>query len=202
MVKIKIIRHSERLDFTRPFYWLFCIGQYWSDSPLTANGYQMARQKGQEIADDETFNPAYIYTSPYTRTLETGTEIQASFPHSKIVIEPLLAEYQPNFRHRISLYPEGIPATYEGQEIDFSYPETYDKFTSRVLFIISKLAEKHDEDIIIITHGEVLKVYTNYIQLMYPDLMIDIGSAPYLTTISFTFDKSTNTLVKESVSVD
>jgi broad specificity phosphatase PhoE len=201
MIQIKIIRHSERLDFSYPLYWLFCFGQYWADSPLTINGYNMANNKGKEIVSDN-FDPKHIYTSPYTRTMSTSTEIKNSFPYSKITIEPLLAEYQPTYRHKINLYPNGIPTTYEGQKTIFSYPETYNNFVTRIQFIISKLLEKHDDDIIVITHGEVLKVYINYISSLYPDLMLDPGSTPYLTTLSFSFDKINKKIIEKSIKLN
>lgn len=200
MVKIKIIRHSERLDYTYPCYWLICFGHYWSDSPLTANGHIIAYKKGQKMVG--MINPTHIYTSPYTRTMATSTEISTSFPKTEIVIEPLLAEYQPYYKHRINLYPHGIPTTYDGQETEFSYPETYEKFMERVQFVVKKLIEKHDGDIILVTHGEVLKVYINYLQTMYPDLMLDPGTTPYLTSITFEFNKNTNTITQESIILD
>jgi broad specificity phosphatase PhoE len=201
MVKIKIIRHSERLDYKYPFYWIFCVGHYWSDAPLTNNGHKIARLKGTKIKNN-SFNPKHIYTSPYTRTMATSTEIRSSFPQSEIVIEPLLAEYQPTYKHKVNLYPEGIPTTYEDQETNFNYPETYENFKERVLFIITKLLERHDDDLIIITHGEVLKVYINFIQEMYPDLMIDPGSTPYLTTLSFEFDKTNDKFIEDSIRLE
>jgi broad specificity phosphatase PhoE len=201
MVQIKIIRHSERLDFTHPFYWLVCFGHYWADSPLTTNGHKIANSKGKIMVSDN-FDPKHIYTSPYTRTMATTTEIKASFPYSEIVIEPLLSEYQPNFKHRINLYPNGIPTTYDGQETEFIYPETYEDFSKRVQFIVSKLIEKHDQDFIIVTHGEVLKVYINYIQSLYPDLILDPGSTPYLTTLTFEYDKINKQINENSVKID
>lgn len=200
-MQIKIIRHSERLDFTHPFYWLLCFGHYWADSPLTSNGYNIARLKGEKMVTP-TFNPKYIYSSPYNRTLATSTEINASFPHSEIIIEPLLAEHQPSYKHTIGLYPNGIPTTYNGQETEFSYPESYVNFTKRVHFILDKLIKKHDSDIIIVTHGEVVKVLVNYVQSLYPAIMIDSGSTPYLTTLSFVFDKQSNKIIEDSVYID
>lgn len=201
MVQIKIIRHSERLDFTQPLYWLVCFGHYWADTPLTSNGHKIANEKGKKMACNN-FNPKFIYTSPYTRTMATSTEIKESFPHSEIIIEPLFAEYQPNFKHRINLYPDGIPTTYDGQETEFVYPEDFESFSKRILFIVSKLIEKHDDDLIIVTHGEVVKVYVNYIQSLYPDLMLDPGTTPYLTTLTFDFDKILNKIDEKSVKID
>jgi broad specificity phosphatase PhoE len=200
MAKIKIIRHSERLDFTNPFYWLFYFGHYWADSPLTANGYTIANDKGKKMVNQ--FNPRYIYTSPYNRTMATATEIKNSFPHSEIIIEPLLAEYQPNYKHKINLYPKGIPTKYDGIETGFSYPETQDQFNRRVKFIISKLIEKNDSDIIIMTHGAVLKTYINYLQEEYPELILDPKDTPYLTVLSFEYDNVNKKIVEESIKIE
>ena len=169
MVKVKIIRHSERLDHTNPLYWLICFGHYWSDSPLTKNGHEIAKKCAQELVVSG-FKPKYIYTSPYSRTMETATEIKSSFPSTEIVIEDLLAEYQPYFAHRINLHPAGIPTNFNGKNTDFSYPEVYPVFIDRVKFIISGLIDKNDDDFVVITHGELLKVYIGYIQTIYPDL--------------------------------
>ena len=186
MVKIKIIRHSERLDFSYPLYWIFCFGHYWADSPLTSNGYKIADMKGKAMLDG-VLNPKTIYTSPYSRTMATAMEIKKSFPEAEISIVPLLAEYQPYYKHGVNLYPEGIPTTYEGKDTEFVYPETYDQFFSRVEFIIHKLINK-DSDAIIVTHGEVLKAFISYLQELYPDLILDSGDTPYLTVLSFEYD--------------
>lgn len=198
MIKIKIIRHSERLDYSYPLYWLVCFGHYWADSPLTTNGHKIAYTKGKEMVANN-FNPKYIYTSPYSRTMATSTEIKKSFPHTEIMIEPLLSEYQPIYKHKINLYPDGIPTTYDGNETDFSYPEIYEAFSDRVQFIISKLIEKNSEDLLIVTHGELLKLYINYIQTLYPDLLLDSGSVPYLTTLTFDYDKENESIVESSI---
>lgn len=201
MIKIKIIRHSQRLDFSHPFYWMFCFGQYWSDSPLTSNGYQMAKTKGKELALDTSFKPNNIYSSPYTRTMATGTELQESFPHSNLVIEPLLAEYQPYYKHKINLYQNGVPTCYNGCETEFSYPETYDMFSKRIKFILDRIIEKQDNDCIIVTHGEVLKTYVEFIHSLYPDLMLDLGSTPYLTVVSFEYDKISKKINEKTVCI-
>jgi broad specificity phosphatase PhoE len=200
MIKIKIIRHSERLDYTYPIYWLFYIGYYWADSPLTINGHKMANDKGKELASSN-FRPKIIYTSPYTRAMATATEIKNSFPDAEIIIEPLLAEYQPMYKHRIGLYPEGIPTTYDGTKTEFSYPESEDFFCKRVIFIISKLIDKNCNDFIIITHGKFLKAYINHLQLLYPDVMLDINNVDYLTTLSFECDDSKK-IIETSIRIE
>jgi broad specificity phosphatase PhoE len=177
------------------------FGHYWSDAPLTEYGHNMAHIKGQKLALED-FTPKHIYTSPYIRTMATATEIKKSFPQTEIIIEPLLAEYQPSNGHNIILYPNGIPTNHNGQETEFSFPETYEIFEKRIRFIISKLIEKNENDTIIITHGEILKTYTNYIQSMYPNLMLDPGTTPYLTTLSFQYDKINNKIVENTVKID
>lgn len=201
MVKIKIIRHSERMDYTYPVYWMFCVGQYWADSPLTKNGYRIAYEKGKTIAENNT-DIKYIYTSPYSRTMATAMEIKKSLPKAEIRIEPLLAEYQPRNKHTINLYPDGIPTTYEGSETEFVYPETPELFAKRVDFILTKLIEKHNDDFIIITHGEILKVFINTLQSQFPDTIVDAGCVPYLTTVSFEYDKKNNKILEKSIQVE
>ncbi|AGC01733.1 phosphoglycerate mutase family protein [Acanthamoeba polyphaga moumouvirus] len=200
MTKIKIIRHSERLDYKHPFYWLLCFGYHWSDSPLTTTGHEMAKIKG-EMLTKINFNPKNIYVSPYNRTMETATEIKAYFPDSEIIIEPLLAEYQPYFKHKITLYPEGIPTDFCGQKTEFKYPENYEQFISRVKFIIQQLINKNNEDLVIITHGEILKVLISDFQTTYPDIFLDCQKVSYLTTLSFEYDENKNILEK-SISIE
>uniref|UniRef100_A0A6C0LQY9 Phosphoglycerate mutase family protein n=1 Tax=viral metagenome TaxID=1070528 RepID=A0A6C0LQY9_9ZZZZ len=206
-MQIKIIRHSERLDYANPLKWLFYFGQYWYDAPLTINGSKSAKEKGKNLKDD-IFNPKYIFTSPYTRTLTTSTEIKETFSSSKIIIEPLLAEYQPKDKHTIALYPDGIPTTYNDINTEFSFPETYEDFTKRIKFIIQQLIDDYDQDMIIITHGESLKVFINYLQNMYPESILNIDrnsnidKIPYLTTISFIYDKTRREILHDSIKID
>jgi broad specificity phosphatase PhoE len=134
--------------------------------------------------------------------MATSTEIKKSFPDTEIIIEPLLAEYQPYYKHCINLYPDGIPTTYDGIETSFIYPEKYINFNKRVKFIISKLMDKHNDDIIVVTHGEVLKAFISYLQIQYPDLMLDSGSTPYLTVLSFKYVKVTKKIDETSIWIE
>jgi len=216
MVQVKIVRHSERLDYSQPTKWFgqFCTkyfyeylwkdnssGPYWSDSPLTENGLIMANTKGKQLAAGN-FNPKYIYTSPYTRTIDTAKEIQKSFIEAKIVIEPLLSEYQPKYKHLITHYPSGIPTTYDGNDTGFCFPENYEDFNQRIKFIMAKLIEKNNDDILIVTHGEAIKVYAQYVKSIYPELTLELGSTPYLTTLSFDYDKCNQKIIEQSVRIE
>ena len=134
--------------------------------------------------------------------MATATEIKNSFPESEILIEPLLSEYQPHYKHRINLYPKGIPTKYEGKETEFSYPETNDNFLERVKFITSKLIEKNNCDFIIITHGAFLKAYISLLQEQFPDLMLDPKDTPYLTILSFDYDHIEKKIVENSIKIE
>ena len=200
-IRVKIIRHSERLDYKNPIYWMFCLGQCWADSPLTYNGHQMARTKGPILASDG-FNPKVIYTSPYKRTVATATELKHTFSKSQIIIEPLLAEFQDVFKHNIDVYPTGIPTTYDGLETQFSYPESEANFNLRVRFILSRLMEKAKEDFLVVTHGAVVKDCINHFQTLFPNKILDPGNTPYLTTLSFEFDSDTGEIDENTVKLE
>jgi len=201
IIEVKIIRHSNRLDFSNPIKWMFYFGHYWSDSPLTEAGYANAKEKGVTLSMDG-FVPKTIYSSPYNRTVATSTQIKTAFPGAEIIVEPLLAEYQPRYAHTISLYPNGIPTIYEGNKTPFSYPETLNSFSNRVQFIISELIKKSHSNIMIVTHGEILKSYISYLQNLFPNLLLDSGTTPYLTVISFSIDKTNSQFVPGSIRLE
>jgi len=197
MVLVKIIRHSERYDYHNPLSWIFCFGHYWADTPLTKRGHRMAEKKGESLS--ASFQPSHIYTSPYNRTLATAVEIKKSFPSSLIIIEPLLAEYQPYYKHRLTLYPQGISLE---NYPEFQFPEEYAQFEKRVKFIIFKLIEEtNGSDLLIVTHGEIIKFLIFFLQNLFPDLLLDIEEVGYLTTLSFEYDKEKKIILENTVYV-
>lgn len=185
MVKVKIIRHSERLDHANPFYWLICFGQYWADSPLSRNGYQMAETKGRAMYASG-FDPKHIYASPYSRTIATATIIKTFFHSAELVISAPLAEYQPRFKHHTNLHPNGLDCSFE-------FPETFSKMQSRARVSINEIIQKHDGDVLIVTHGAIVKAYVEYVNDML-GLNIETDKIEYLTALSFDYDKETNTI--------
>src|ERR1700747_1283925 len=152
---VKLIRHSERYDFKYPYLWIFCVGYYWADPPLTSCGKIMARNCALEFTKNfPNINYKYIISSPYTRTIETSNEFK-KITNSEIIIEPLLSEYQPYIAHHITGYPDGIPTDYDDIQTSFSYPETYENYLTRVEFILKTLIDKYsktNDNIIIVTH--------------------------------------------------
>jgi broad specificity phosphatase PhoE len=199
MVVVKLIRHSERIDYSNPISWLFYFGYYWSDPPLSTKGYEDAQKKGEELKK-ENFFAHQILVSPYSRTIHTALEIAKSFPSCPIVIEPLLSEYQPYYNHRVNLYPQGIPSI-SLDDIEFTFPESYDQFIARVQYIIFKLLRENNNDFIIITHGEFLKCFVNFLQTKFPNLLLDIKNIPYLITVSFEFDKNSSDIIESSIQI-
>jgi len=198
MVHIKILRHSERYDFTNPIKWIFSFGGYWSDPPLTNKGHRMAYLKGKEIRD-EKFYPVNMYCSPYIRTISTGNEIKKSFTGMEIIFEPLIAEYQPYFKHQTILYPIGLPTNYNGESTLFKYPETYDLFQERVTYIIDKIMSSNSQDTLIISHGEFLKAFISYLQNQFPLSINETEYVSYLYEISFDYDYQTQEIDEKSI---
>jgi len=183
---IIFMRHAERLDLTQPFRWLLHLGHHWSDTPLTRKGQKLAYQKGIELSQ-KGWNIRKIYTSPYIRTMATATQIARSFPSSQIIIEPLLAEYQPYYRHFLDLYPEGIPDS-ESPGQHFRYPEDYAQFGRRVLYTINWILDMDPDNTttLIITHAEFLKYYLEHLRssgLNIPEINIE-----YLSTFSIKYN--------------
>lgn len=196
MINVKIVRHSERLDATNLIYWLFfSFGYHWVDTPLSDNGYKMAEEKGK-LFSQQDFNPKHIYTSPYVRTIATSSIIKTFFPQSELIIDASISEHQPYFRHRTGVYPNGIPTT------DYPFPESITQLSSRTRSAIMNLLEKHDSDLLICTHGALVKAYADHLISIYPDLNLDVEHIPYLSTLSFTYDKDTNTIIKDSIQLD
>lgn len=201
-IRVRILRHSERTDYSEPYKWVFYTGYYSNDSPLTTRGFEMAITKARLLEADENFKPRIIYTSPYTRTMQTATQMQKIFVNTKITIENMLCEYQESSAHKINLYPDGIPTyTNDGSTINFKFPESYNDFEKRVMYIIPQLIKQQTDDIIIITHGAIVKTFVNYLQRLFPDELLDPGKTPYLTCIYFTYDTITDVIDKASVKI-
>lgn len=170
--QIKVIRHSERLDYARPYYWCICFGYLSQDPPLSKRGYELVLEKAEDLLA-EAFVPDRIYTSPYLRTMTTATIIHEHYPDSSLAIDAGLSEYQNIQAHRTSLCPNGIVS-------EWSWPETREQMTKRAIETINNIIERHpNEDILIVTHRPLIKMYAKY-------LGQDLSDVPYLSGISFT----------------
>lgn len=199
-MKIKILRHSERYDYKYPHRWIFYLGHYWADTHLTYEGRKMAASKAKAIKNSP-FNAKWVYTSPYIRTMETAVEIKNVFNNCQLVIEPLLSEYQPYWRHNVSLYPCGIPTSHRGEPTEFNFPETKEQHRKRIEYILNAIISNHknDDELIIVTHAEVVRTACELLNTKFPDLLLDATVLPYLGELSFEYDKSTDTFVEKSI---
>jgi broad specificity phosphatase PhoE len=92
-----IIRHLHRLDRDEPDSWKKHprYNQNFLDTPLTEFGRKAGQKAGQEIVDS-TPNPRkilYVYTSPFTRCIETSLEIAKSISNNTGKLVQLRIEY-------------------------------------------------------------------------------------------------------------
>lgn len=203
MLKIKIMRHSERYDHIHYLkWWSSCLWVNISDSPLTENGINMADAKGKELLDNG-FCPNVVFSSPYTRTIDTSIEILKYFPKADFFIEPLLSEFQYWYAHTTFLYKEGIPCKYKGEDTNYNFPESYQEFDSRVNFIMEKIINdyKSKNTILIITHSEFIKSYINFIK-KNTETIINEPAINYLTSVTFDYDINNSCIDGKSVIIE
>ena len=79
-----IVRHSERIDYAHPEYWKTTLrySQNRKDPYITVNGVDIAKKAAQRllysIRKDGLRLPDYIYSSPFTRCIETSIIISAT----------------------------------------------------------------------------------------------------------------------------
>jgi broad specificity phosphatase PhoE len=204
---IKIMRHGARQDVSNPISWLsglFC--NYFHDTSLSYYGHQTSIEKGKALKNKE-FNPKWIFTSPYQRTIETANNIRLSFPESSFDIIPLLAEYQPNYAQRINCYKDSVPTNYYNELTEFSYPETHEQFKKRVVFTINKLINKcnnlqNDTNILVVTHAEFVRCFIDYLSKVYPDLVLDSNNITYLSSVTFEYDVNTGLISENNIIID
>lgn len=188
-MRVKICRHSERLDYANPLYWLICFGYHGTDPPLTERGCSMVENKAQQLLS-EGFVPQKIFTSPYLRTMTTASIMQKYWPTADIHVEPGLSEYQSWRKHRTAVYPNGIESTYE-------FPERHDAMRIRARETIDSLIKKSSGDLMIVTHGAIVRAYADHVNDMIQGYnllkeetvpQLDTSSINYLGTLSFTIE--------------
>lgn len=178
------MRHSERLDYANPLYWLVCLGYYRHDPPLTKRGCDMAEDKAKDMIT-EHFDPTRIFSSPYLRTTTTASIINKYYPEATLSFDTGLSEYQIWSRHCTSMYPDGI------DHPDYPFPETYEQLKHRTINTIEGIIKSHPgEDILIVTHGAVLRAYIDHINSIIETYkpatpLIETGDLHYLSTLSF-----------------
>ena len=123
----------------------------------------------------------------------------------KIIIEPLLSEYQYWYPHKTDVYPDSIPCTYNNENTDFTFPESYENFESRVAFIVDKIisCNSNSDTILIVTHSEFIKSYINFIRKKSPhNILGNDFNIGYLSSVSFEYNKDNAEFVDETVVIN
>ncbi|VDO19862.1 unnamed protein product [Heligmosomoides polygyrus] len=114
------VRHGERVDNINKTWKK--TAERWDDPPLSSRGHQQAREVGAALANESI---DYVICSPFTRCVETATEILGQWkapPH--VWIEPGFSESL-----NVCMTPPGRPTMERIREInpyvDDSYTPVY-----------------------------------------------------------------------------
>jgi broad specificity phosphatase PhoE len=99
-MKFVIVRHGERIDKV-DLSWL-STAEHPTDPYLSNVGFEQARAVGEHLK--RTQNITRIYVSPFTRTLQTATEITKAL-HLPLFVEPGICEWlNPDWHDRAPFY--------------------------------------------------------------------------------------------------
>uniref|UniRef100_A0A915CYP1 Phosphoglycerate mutase n=1 Tax=Ditylenchus dipsaci TaxID=166011 RepID=A0A915CYP1_9BILA len=177
---IWIVRHGERVDNVDPDWKDIAPRGAWDDPPLTSRGLCQAREVGIRLAKFKHHEPIdYIFSSPFTRCLQTTTNIieairdesvkeaggnqEAAESLPKIFVEPGFGEAM-----NVSQFPPGYVDIKELEllypDIDANYkpcitkdelkPETTSVCCfERVKHTLNWAIENYSGNILIVSHG-------------------------------------------------
>lgn len=127
-----IVRHGERIDKVNK-NWKNQNKTKCHDPPLTGTGKWQAKLSGRNIRRRETSKIKYIYTSPFTRCIETSLEmlkeIRKKYPECLIRIELGITECIGHWMSWSKMLPKNIyPITDEMtlEYFDKKYPNCFD----------------------------------------------------------------------------
>ncbi len=154
------------------------------DPPLSAKGLSKSEELGRLFYENKII-PEAIVVSPFTRCIQTATQIQKSLDYTTdIILNPLLGEYEFMWKHTCASYPFGIVPIYlyktdnKIDKIECKYPEKYEDMNSRCNFIIEKLINKYD-NLIIVSHSSIVKYLAKYLS-QNDDLEVEINFSDYI----------------------
>lgn len=161
MTKLVIVRHAEAYGNANSVF------QGWSDSDITHRGEAQAIALADRL---ETITPDVIYVSPLKRTRRT---VQPFLDRSGLSVEILdgLKEINGGDFEGVSFLdlPKLFPEAYEKWEhqphlAQLPNGESMVQFQERVLDALQTIIQRHpDQTVIIITHGAVIRVWTNWL---------------------------------------
>ena len=143
-MKLYFVRHGQTL------FNLKHRVQGWCDSPLTQEGIKQSMAVGKGLEDVE-FCAAYCSTSE--RAIDTANYIIGD---RKIPLTPLKGLKEMNFGTFEGEYEADVLAK-DGSSHDFGFleagGETFPLTTKRMVNTIERIAHKHTDDILIVSHG-------------------------------------------------
>jgi broad specificity phosphatase PhoE len=152
--KIWVIRHGQRAKVSAPTF----------DPPLTKLGIIQA-EKAAHFLKKNNFN-GKIYASPYRRTLQTASIIAKKL-NKKVYIAPFIQEFVRfpgvhSIKYRpLNLLQKEFPLIAQDAQLPANWviktKETLDSVKKRYSSGIEKLNLKNNDEILLVTHGAVLK---------------------------------------------
>lgn len=137
--------------------------------PLTLKGRQQAEKAGKKIAKLLEYGSAYVYTSVFTRTMETWKYIAGELPDYsvlRVIPDPRLREQEwGNF-----FKPDQIDQIYKDREAIGSFfyrfpdgesgADVYDRISTFLETMHRDFAkDDYPDNAIIVTHGFTLRVF-------------------------------------------
>jgi broad specificity phosphatase PhoE len=151
-----ITRHGNRYDFVYPDWFLTALRRY--DPPLSKDGIMQAKQLAKRLKSEKI---AYIFSSPFLRTIQTAHEV-AEILDLSIQLEQGLGEWlnQDWMSETPELQTqEELTVTYPLINWDYNslvipqYPESEITVINRVGETIQKLVTQYSDNILIVGHS-------------------------------------------------
>ena len=174
MTRIYLTRHGETEWNLRK------IMQGWQDSDLTDLGRQQAKWLGNRLSKIEF---EAVYSSPLNRALETAKIIKKD-GFEDIIIKDYLkemgfgpwegktsVEIKKDYNEAYSNFWEK-PHLYSGEVC-----ESYYDVRDRVMLLMKEIIERHDDNVLIVTHTVVIKIIMAYFDARK---MEDLWDPPFM----------------------
>lgn len=179
ILKLYIVRHGET-EWNKAKKL-----QGWKNSNLTEKGIKGAKLLSKRL---QNVNFDYVYSSPQTRALDTARYIKKD--DEKLIILDEIKEM--GFGDWEGLEKEKLEKLYEEEYYNFwnrphlyktSSGETFEKLKTRVEIGINKIIENGGENILLVSHGVVIKT----IQAMVKGYSLEkFWTPPFLENTSLT----------------
>lgn len=172
MKPIYLIRHAEGEHNTKE-----SIG-WWSDTELTYHGKTQARALAARLKKELHGQETVVYSSPLKRALQTANKICTELSVAPIILDDL-QEYRTGLPSDISVFEA------RKRSLKFTKPtedwkivksaETFGELYQRAGKVLSKILDKHDENVIIVSHGWLIdKMIAWWIGISVEDIMPNI----------------------------